>query len=592
MLAKLKRISNQYLYALRIVWRSSRRYTIARLVTILFKAIPLVKFYFVKLIIDLVSSGATMNDEARTDVIYYLIFIGGSLLLSAVVENIAQYVEGLQQQKVSDYVAGLLQRKSLSVDLTLYDDPRFHDSYFLAQRHGIHRPVQLVASFTQLAENTITVLVVGGFIFTLHPLVTLLLLVSVLPSAVIKYIFSNKLYKWEKKRSGMEREGEYLNHIITDSQFAKEIRVFDAGIPLMQRFAELKKILFNEKKSLFSFRARISIGGKVIEAIAEVASYAFLTFRALNGLITIGDLAIFFLLFQKGKASLSAMLQAMVNLLEHRLFLTHLIAFMKLKPQIKEEKDALPLKGSIQKGIELVNVSFSYPQTESEAVSNVSLSFLKGQVTALVGDNGSGKSTIVKLVSRLYDPTAGTIYLDGKEYKALSLSDLRNKMSITFQDFAKFFLTVEENIGFGNLDGDNTQRVEQYAKLTDADSFIRKLPDGYQQRLGRMFGSGTELSVGQWQKIALAKMFFNEAEVLIADEPTSAIDPLAEHVIFQALKEMAKDKIVILVTHRLYNLKIADKIVVVEGGRIIEEGTHEELISEEGKYAKMLSKQL
>ena len=568
-------------------------YTLARLVVICFRAIlPLIQLYFFKLIIDLVSSGKKMNEEIREEVIYYLLIMGIALLLKAIVDSISQYIEELQRQQVSDHVAGMLQRKSLEVDLELYDSPKFHDSYFLAQRHGRHAPTRLVSGFAQLAENLVSVALVGGYIFVIHPLITGLLLVSVLPTAVIKYIFSDKLFKWEKKRSAMEREGQYLNHIVTDHQYAKEIRVFDAGLTLSQKFVELRKLLFREKKALFGLRSRMAIGGRVIEVGAEIFSYVFLTFRAFNGLISIGDLAIFFPLFQRGKNSLSGALQATVNLLEHRLFLSHLIAFMGLKPNIKDTAESLPIETNIQNGIELVNVSFRYPQTQAKAVDNISLDLEKGQITALVGDNGSGKSTLIKLIARLYDPSEGAIFLDGKDYKTLKLSDLRNKMSITFQDFAKFYLTIEENIRLSDLNGKTSREVEGFARLTDANEFIQKLPKKYQQRLGRMFGAGTELSIGQWQKIALARMFFNEAEVIIADEPTSAIDPLAEHIIFETLKEIAKEKIVILVTHRLYNLKIADKIVVVEGGKIVEEGSHDTLIVKGGKYAEMLTKQL
>ncbi|MBO3699067.1 ABC transporter ATP-binding protein [Roseivirga sp. E12] len=592
-MTKLKDILSQYFYALRIVWISSRKYTLARLTVMGFKALlPLLQLYFFKLLIDLVSSGIQMNEEVRTEVVNYLFIIGFTMLLNAIVQSISQYIEGLQQQKVSDYVAGMLQRKSLEVDLELYDDPDFHDSYFLAQRHGGHAPIQLVLGFTQLAENLITVLLVGGFIFIMHPLVSGLLLISVLPSTIIKYIFSSKLFKWEKKRSTIEREGAYLNHIITDHQFAKEVRIFNSGLPLSKKFIELKRILFSEKRTLFNLRIRMSIGGKLIEVVAEIFSYVFLTFRAFNGLISIGDLAIFLPLFQKGKSSLSGALQATVNLLEHRMFLFHLRAFMLLKPKIIDSQDDLPAAEPIQAGIELVKISFQYPQTESKAINNISLDLLKGQVTALVGNNGSGKSTLVKLIARLYDPTQGAIYLDGKDYKSLRLSDLRSKMSITFQDFAKFYLTIEENIRLSDLENKIHRKAEDFAQLTGADEFIQKLPMGYQQRLGRVFGSGTELSIGQWQKIALARMFFNQAEIIIADEPTSAIDPLTEHIIFEALKEMAKDKIVILVTHRLYNLKIADKIVVMEEGEIVESGTHDELISQEGKYSEMISRQL
>lgn len=592
--AKIKNTLSQYRFALSIVWKSSRKYTIARLVTIFLKALlPVARLIFVKLVFDELTGGGSLGDVEKDKVIFYLIGLGLSLLIDGVVLNLSQYIEGLQQQKVADYTAGLLQKKSIAMDLELYDDPEYHDSYFLAHRHGLTRPIQLVSDLMSFGENLISILFIGGLIFTIHASIPLLLFVSILPSAIIKYIFSDKLFKWEKKRALMERKGYYLNHLVTDTQYAKEIRVFDAGLSLSEKFGVLRETLFAEKKALFSLRARLGIGGKVVEVSAEVFSYVFLTYRAMNGLITIGDLAMAFPAFQRGKTNLSGLLQSMVKLLEHRLFLSHFIGFMKLEPKIRDDDSSLHLSGKITSGIELTEVSFQYPKTTVDAVSQVSLSLKKGQITALVGENGSGKTTLVKLICRLYDPSSGELYLDGKNYKAIRLSDLRSKMSITFQDFAKYYLTVGENISFSDLNrDDDTSELEAYARLTGANTFIDRLPNTYEQQLGRMFDTSTELSIGQWQKVALARMFFKEAEVLIVDEPTSAIDPLSEHKIFENLKELASDKIIVLVTHRLYNLKLADQVVVMEGGAIVEKGSHDDLAAAQGKYARMLSKQL
>lgn len=594
MKAKLKRTLSLYRHALGIVWKSSAKYTVARLIAISFKAVlPVAQLLFVKLVIDELTVEGGFDKESTDEMVLYLVGLGAALFLNGVVQNISQYIEGLQQQRVSDYTAGLLQKKSIAMDLEFYDDPEYHNSYFLAHRHGLSRPTQLVTDLMAFAENLISILFIGGLIFTIHPLIPLLLFVSVLPSAIIKYVFSDKLFKWEKKRTVMERKAYYLNHVVTETDYAKEVRVFDAGLPLSERFRALRKTLFKEKKSLYAFRARMGIGGKTIEVGAEIFSYVFLTYRAMNGLISIGDLAMVFPAFQRGKTNLSGVLQSMVKLLEHRLFLSHLTGFMKLEPSIREDKNATALADSIASGIELAGVSFKYPKTQKNVLSDVSLSLRKGEITALVGENGSGKTTLIKLICRLYDPSAGRLSLDGIDYKAIRLSDLRAKMSITFQDFAKYYLSVGENISFSDLSGNqNDTTLEAYARLTGADTFIDKLPNTYDQQLGRMFDASTELSIGQWQKIALARMFFKQAEVLIVDEPTSAIDPLSEHKIFENLKELGKNKIIVLVTHRLYNLKMADQVVVMSGGMVVEKGAHDELVALDGQYAQMLTKQL
>jgi ATP-binding cassette subfamily B protein len=546
-----------------------------------------------KMVIDELTEGESFDMSKTDQIVMYLICMGGVLLLNAATSNIAQYISELQQQKVADYMAGLIQKKSLEVDMKLYDDPDFHNSYFLAQRHGLHRPSQLVAGLMDFLQNAFSLLFLGGFVFYLHEFVALLLFVSVFPSAIIKYLMAEKLFHWEKKRTSMEREAVYLNMMVTDAAYAKEVRIFDAGLSLSKRFQALKSTLFGEKKGLNGLRVKMNVGAQAVEIVAEIWSYIFVVYRTINGLISIGELVIFFQAFQKGKANLSASLQAMVKLAEHRLFLSHFLRFIKLKPTMKDQADRLALNGPITSGITLSQVSFKYPKTESYAVEDISLNIPMGQITALVGDNGSGKSTLVKLIARLYDPLEGSLSLDGTNYKAIRLSDLRAKMSITFQDFAKYFLTIGENIRFSDLDNKERETLAaEYAQMTGADLFINELPNGYQQRLGRMFSESTELSVGQWQKIALARMLYKEAEVLIVDEPTSAIDPIAEHKIFEKLKEMAPNKIILLVTHRLYNLKMADQIVVMSKGKVIEQGSHDDLIIRNGQYAKMLSKQL
>lgn len=594
MLTKIKLVLNQYGYVLKIVWQSSARYTIARLVTIFFIAtLPLVQFYMMKLVIDSLTVGGGGFDSSKTrQIITYLVVMGLVQFLNAAIENVAQYISELQNQKVADHMAGLLQKKSLSVDLDLYDDPEYHDSYFLAHRHGLSRPAQLVSDLMGFIQNMISLVLLGGFIFSIHPLVALLLLAAVFPSAIIKYIYAQKVFEWEKKRAIKERESVYLNRIVTEAAYAKEARVFSAGTPISGRFQRVRQVLFGEKKTLYGFRVKSSMVGQAIGFVADITAYIFVVLKTINGTKTIGDLVMFFQVFQKGKSTLSALLQAMVKLLEHRLFLSHFISFMKLEPAIKDHDKSEPFEGVIKRGVSMANVSFRYPKTEPCAVRNVSVDFPVGQISALVGNNGSGKSTLVKLIARLYDPAEGRITLDDIDYKCIRVADLRAKMSITFQDFAKYYLTIEDNIRFSDLNGSEADRdVTRFAKISDADSFISRLPDGYQQRLGRMFENSTELSVGQWQKVALARMFFKEAEVLIVDEPTSAIDPLAEFKIFEALRQVAKEKIVILVTHRLYNLKLADQIVVMSEGGIIERGAHHELIELGGEYKRMFEKQ-
>lgn len=591
---KLKSVFEQYKYAMSLVWSSSRSLTVSRIVTIFFLAIlPLAQLYLMKLVIDELTAGGAMDKSKIDQTVLYLIIMGVIQLLNGASQSLAQYIDALQQQKVSDHMARLLQEKSLAIDFGFYDDPAYHDSLSLAQKHGLYKPSQIVISLMTFVQNLIQLVVIGGFILLLHEFVALLLFVAVIPSAFIKYFFADKFFKWEKNRVAIERESRYLSQIVTLEEHAKEVRVFDSGAYFSSRFQKIRDQLFKEKKSLNGLLARIGIGGQAIEITAEISSYIFVAYRFVHGHVTIGDLVIYFQAFQRGKTNLTAALKAMVNLMEHRMYLTNVTDFMGITPKITEDPDASGAEEPIQIGIQLVDVSFKYPKSQEFAVKEVSLDFPLGKITAIVGENGSGKSTLVKLVARLYDPTSGQINLDGVNYKAIRLSHLREKMSITFQDFGKYFLSIKENIRISDIGKEHTDKeVRTFAKLSGAADFIEQLPNRYDQSLGKMFKDGTELSAGQWQKLALSRMLFKEAEVLIVDEPTSAIDPLAEHRIFEELRKLAKTKVVILITHRLYNLKSADQIVVMDHGQVVETGTHHDLIAKPGKYAEMLQKQL
>ena len=584
----------QHIYkAIIFVWRSSPKLTIAQLVVlILLSLLPLINLLLIKELVDEITLQASLPKFSFQQVLFLIIGMGIILLLINIMNVISQYVATAQQQRVTDFMSSIIQKKSVEIDLQFYEDPTYHDTLHRAQSQGIHKPVQVLNSLISIIQNGLSLIAIAGLFIWLHWSIAVVLILSALPALFIKVYFAKKMYTWEKKITQTERESIYLNMMLTVDKFVKEIRIFDVSKTFIERYAKLRGEIYTEKMAIVGKQSKAEIIAKALEVIATVSIYMFVAYRAVLGKITAGGFVMYFQAFQKGQSSLKATLQSLATLYQNRLFLQYLFEFLDIKHKVKEAKNPMPLP-KIEEKISFHDVSFKYPSSEHDILKNINLEFNKGEVIAIVGENGSGKTTLIKLLCRLYDVNDGTIRFDGKDIKAISLSDVRQKISVIFQDYAEYFLSVKENIQISDMHQPlDMERIEQSAKNTGADGFIKKLPLEYENMLGLRFMRGNQLSGGQWQKIALARAFYKEADIIVLDEPTSAIDPLAEYEIFEKLKDFAKDKILVLITHRLYNLKMADQIIVMDKGEVIEQGSHEELAQQRGKYYQMFKKQM
>jgi ATP-binding cassette, subfamily B, bacterial len=578
------------LFTLKNIWQSSHRWTIIQVFLLIVLAVlPLYSYVLIKNIIDNLSQKGISDFSLFTN---SLILLGVTLILNNIAQNMSTFVGEIQEQLIQNHFSSIIQAHSIQLDMSYYDNPDYHHSMHRAQAEAAYRPMLILQSILGLMQSSLTVLSVGILLFYQHWAIVLVLLLTAIPAVFVKIRYSKKLYEVQNKSTSLDIKSWYLGWVLTKASYAKEVRLFDFGDILKARYKELRTQLFKAKYHVHWHKAISSTIVNSIETIAFVLAFAYTIYLAFIGLISIGALVMYYQVFQKGQSALQQFLQSLVQLYHNQLFIKNIYEFVHLKSHMER---ATPFAAPPQliAEISFENVDFSYPVTTNLVLNNINLNIKKGQVVALVGENGSGKTTFVKLLCRLYDVVSGRICVNGTNIKQFDIGDWRQRITVIFQDFMKYEFTANENVHISNIHQDiDKAAIVNAAEKTTADVFIKELPLGFDSKLGKEFENGAELSGGQWQKVALARAFYKNADIIILDEPTSAIDPIAEYDIFMQFKEMARDKILILITHRLYNLKMADNIFVFNNGQIIETGKHETLIQQKGKYFQMFEKQL
>jgi ATP-binding cassette subfamily B protein len=584
--------------ALKFVWQASPLYTaLSGLIVLVLGILPLVSLYLIKLIIDSVtgldfSQDTSLLDQDFSKPLLYIGIACGIGLLTAFFNFATDYIKKAQSITVTDYMFSVLHEKSVCTDLAFYESPKYRDTLFRAQQEGPYRPTSIVNGLFTSGQSGASFATVFALLFMLNPILPIFMVAAVIPGVLLRLKYSEKIYSWQEKRTEDERRAYYFHWMLTGDAHAKEFRLFNLGKHFINQFNSIRKTL---KKEKLYFEKRRAFGDFIAQSSATMAvfaSFAYIAFKTAQGSITLGDMVMYFQGFQKGLGFLKTFLESGAKMYEDNLFLSQLYDFLKLKPKILEPKNPSHVPEKIRTGIEFKNVNFFYQDKGKNVLNCVNFSIKSGEVVALVGENGSGKSTIVKLLTRLYDPQGGDIFLDGENIKNFKTDEFRKKISVVFQDHIKYQLSARENIYLGDIEQkDNLPRIKEAARQTNVDDKIAGFPSGYDTLLGRWFKTGEELSIGQWQMMAISRAFFRDAELVILDEPSSALDPETEMKIFSKLKKLIKGRSALIISHRYSTVKMADKILVLDKGSIIEQGSHSELMDLNGKYARLFSTQ-
>lgn len=598
---------------IRLVWQTHRGLTAAMLLLRLARAfIPVGLLWIGKLIIDSVvaARGGNLNTPQLWRLVAYeiiLAFIGEAL------SRVSSVVESLLGDLFSNRTSVLMMQHAASLDLYQFENPAFYDQLERARRQTTGR-IGLLALLLSMSQDSLTLISLAGALLVYSPWLLLLLAVAVVPGFLGEAHYASLEYSLLFRRTPERRQLDYLRYLGASDRPAKEVQMFGLASWLVERYRTLSDQFYRENKSLTIRKSIVATALSVVGMVGYYGAYVVILLRAVSGAITLGSLTFLAASFMRSRDLIQRLLSGAGEIYSQSLYLKDLFDFFETKPMITSRPDAVAVTRPLQEGFILENVGFRYPESEMWALRGVNLSLRPGDRLALVGGNGAGKTTLVKLLARLYDPTEGRILLDGRDLRDYDIESLRRNVGVIFQDFYRYDLRFDENIGVGEIEqvrdyvdranGDkplanNSERngddppvaIVSAAEKSLAASLLPRLPEKYKQLLGRRFDGGVDLSGGEWQKIALARAYMRDAQLLILDEPTASLDARAEYEVFRRFAGLMEGRMAVIISHRFSTVRMADRIVVLDEGRVVEEGSHDSLIARGGLYSELFALQ-
>ncbi len=580
---------------LALVWEANPGLTLALAVLNLAQGgLPAARVWVSKLLVDAVVAAVTTGSGTAS--LPYVAFLVALQFAIGATGNILGTIGNISQQLLQEQVANRIQllvmRQANALDLVFFERPQFYDLLQQVQREATFRPVQMVQTAFGLIRQVLTFASLLALLVNLEWFIAAGALLAPIPAFISSARYGWQGYQMMRWQSPLRRMMSYLTSLMTSDTYNKEVKLFTVGNFFIERFSNLFQRYYAENRSLVIRRYLAGAVWSMLTVLVSGLTFLYVAFRTLGGTISVGGLTLYVQAADGVSQAFSALLSGLQSMYEHQLYLKTLFELLDFQPQVRAPESPVPMRHPMAEGIEFRNVTYSYEGKDEPALKDVSFKIARGETVAIVGHNGAGKTTLVKLVARLYDPQEGQVLIDGRDVREYDPDELRGEFGVLFQDYVSYQFSARENIGIGRVERlDDTSAIAAAANKSGASTVIERLPQGYDTVLGKWFDGGVNLSGGEWQKVALGRAFMREAQILILDEPSAALDAKAEYELFSRLRELAHGRTAIFISHRFSTVRQADRILVFEEGRLIESGTHAELLELGGRYAELFNLQ-
>ena len=573
--------------AMGLIWQAAGMWMVVWLVLLLVQGVlPVAVVYMTRQVVDALvgaAKGSARGNAGVETIVFPIAILGILLLAEQGLRSAVQWVRTVQSERIQDHMTGLIHDQALSADLSFYDSPGYYDRLYQAQVDAKDRPLQLLEGIGSLGQNSLTMVGMAVLLFSYSPWIPLLLFLGALPVLWVTLRYAVRFNDWRVRNTVEERRGHYFDWLLTMREAAPEMRLFGLGGHYRDAYQRLRARLRGEKLALEKGQLAAELGAMSLALLTTALAMLWMIWRTIHGRATVGDVVLFYQAFSQGQRLMATLLQNTGEIYRNVLFLENLFELLSITPRVRDPLAPLPVP-DINDGIRFDNVEFRYPESARLVLQGFNLRLKAGEIAAIVGENGEGKTTLIKLLCRFYDPEKGRITVDDVDLRDMRQAEWRRQITVLFQEPVRYHVTAAENIAHGDLIAAPEQGdIELAARAAGAHDLVMRLPEGYETVLGRWFG-GVDLSTGEWQRVALARAFLRKARLIILDEPTSMLDVWAEAQWFNRFRSLAAGCTVLIISHRLTTTMQADVIHVMQGGRIVESGTHIDLQNQNGRY--------